>query len=239
MTTPIRPTGPEIPEYNEPIAFTRHEDSPSSGRVEPISLTLTKLALKITSSSEDDLLSIWIAGAREEFEDYCNRQLINATWQYALDTPPDYYQIEIPRPPLVSVDSITYDDADGTEQTLAASEYVVVKSGLFDGSPLSGVIDGHAKCGLVELAGGPGSIWPTTSGLSKSFRIRYTCGYGTTEAEIPSRIRGYLYRMVGHLYRNRHEATEKAIQQIALGSWPGMFNYKSTALHNLRPRRSA
>lgn len=232
MTTWVKPLGAIIPSVDRPVSFTLG-GSPLT-RVEPITVATAKLALKITSSSEDDLIAIWIAAARQMFEDITNRQIINATWEYALDTPPAWPVIELPRPPLISVDSVVYDDGDGNEVALDASSYNVLKSGLFDGSPASGVLDPYCGCGAIELASG--STWPTTSGLSRSIRIRRTCGYGETPDEVPALIKGALLFLVGHFYRNRHEVTEKALQQIPMGADMLMRGFKYAALQTTPPR---
>lgn len=235
MTTTAKPTGPIIGSVDRPVSFTMVEGSPASGRVEPITLAGTRAALKIPGSStaEDELIAIWIGSAREFFERITGRQIINATWEYALDDVPAWPRIELPRPPLFNVESVIYDDGDGNEVTLDASTYTVLKSGIFDGSPLSGALDPHCGCGAIELT--DGSSWPTTSGLGRSFRVRRTCGYGETPDEVPMSIRGHLYKLVDHYYRNRSVVTERGLSDVP-GAESALLEFKYSALQTLLPR---
>lgn len=230
--TTLKPIGQVIPSVDRPVSFTL-SGSPSA-RVEPITLASTKLALKITSSSEDELLTIWIAAARQWFEDQTGRQIINASWEYALDCVPAWPRIELPRPPLIDVESVIYDDGNGNEVTVDPSTYNVLKSGIFDGSPSSGVLDPFCGCGAIESKSG--STWPATSGLGRSFRVRRTCGYGATADEVPGLVKGALYFLVGHFYRNRHEVTEKSLQTLPLGANELMLGFKYSALQTTVPR---
>lgn len=232
-TTTLRPTGPIIRVVDRPVSFTLG-GSPIA-RVEPITLTEVKAHLKLGSStSEDSLLELWIQAARVYFEETTGRQIINATWEYALDAVPAWSVIELPRPPLFAVESVLYDDGDGTEQTLSSGSYTVNKSGIFDGSPSSGVLDPYCGCGSIELVSG--TTWPTTSGLSRSLRIRRTCGYGETADEVPGLIKAALLFLVAHFWRNRHEVTEKSLQSVPLGADILMRGFKYTALQTLAPR---
>lgn len=233
LLTMPRPTGPIIPSVDRLVSITTSDGSPST-RVEPITLDEAKLHLRVTSSSEDAIIRSWIAAARAWFEEQTGRQIINAVWEYALDQPPNWPVIELPRPPLVSVDSVVYDDGDGNEVTMSASDYIVHKSGIFDGSPESGVLDDYAGCGSIELASG--TTWPTTSALSRSFRVRRICGYGATAEEVPGAIKAALYFLVGHFYRNRSEVTVEAVKAIPLAADALIRNFKYRALPTLAPR---
>lgn len=225
MTTP-RPTGAAIVEWDpQPVSFTQ-AGSPLR-RVEPITLEIVKKhqRLPASSSSEDDLLNTWIAAARGWFEEYTGRQIINATYEYALDEVPAYNRIQIPRPPLISVESVTIDG-------VAFTDYSVIKSGIFDGSPLSGVLDPYCERGLIETP----SVWPTASGDARAVKIRFTCGYGSTVDEVPDEIKAVLYRLVESFSRNRSEVTSDPMNLLPIGAQTMMQTFKRRALQTLVPR---
>lgn len=232
-TTSLKPTGRIIPTVDRLVSITTSDGSPST-RVEPITLAEAKLHLRVTGTSEDTIIQGWIAAARAWFEEQTGRQIINAVWEYALDQPPAWSEIQLPRPPLTSVESVIYDDGDGNEITMSAAAYNVQKSGIFDGSPESGVLDDYCGCGSIQLPSG--STWPTSSGLAQSFRIRRVCGYGATADEVPGSIKAVLYLLVGHFYRNRAEVTVENVKEIPYGADAMIKNFKYRALQTLVPR---
>ncbi len=224
-----------IPSIDRPVSFTMSADSPQV-RVEPVSLDQAKAALRFSSTSEDLLIKGWIMAARSLFEEQAGRQLVDAVWEYALDGPPQSARIELPRPPLVSVSSVTYDDGSGTEQTLDASLYRVLPSVLLEGSPLTGVTDPYCTCGSIELVSG--SSWPATIG-SRSLRIRRTCGYGTTPEDMPALVQAALYFLIGHFHRNRSEVTDpgpgRTLVQIPMGADMLIRGFKYAAMQTHLP----
>lgn len=226
MTTPI-------PDVDLLVSFTVSDESPSS-RVEPLTLDDVKLALRLgDSTSEDALLRDYIASARAVFEELTGRQIINAVWEYALDGTPWDSFIELPKPPLISVDSIEYDDASGTATTFDRGSYRVLPSAVLEGSPPTGVLDPYCPCGVVQLASG--TSWPTTSGLMRSLRIRRTCGYGDSPTDVPAEIRSILRLIVGHSYRNRAEVTAETLHQVPMGAEARMKAFKYRALRTRKP----
>lgn len=96
-------------------------------------------------------------------------------------------EIYLPLPPLVSVDSIKYIDQDGTQQTLANTEY------------------------LVDLVSEParvmpayGKTWPGTRNQIAAVEVTFTCGYGAAAA-VPEGIKSWIKLRIGSLYEHREE----------------------------------
>ena len=94
---------------------------------EPISLDDAKAHLRVDHTSENDLITSLITSFRamvDGVDGTLNRALITQTWDLLLDAFPcgDEY-IEIPLPPLQSIESFTYKDTDGEVQTLTSSDY--------------------------------------------------------------------------------------------------------------------
>ncbi len=97
--------------------------------------------------------------------------------------------IVIPKPPLVSVQSVSY-SAAGADTTLDPSSYQVNKSGLF---------------GNISLT--YGKTWPAVDAGEESVRIAFTAGYGdgaTVRAKCPG-IRQALILLAGDAFRNRED----------------------------------
>jgi uncharacterized phiE125 gp8 family phage protein len=198
--------------------------------MEPLDLDETKRALKIDSSNtdEDTLVDVWIAAAREYFEEQTGRQVMASTREYALDAFPADRQIEIPRPMLLGVTSIVYDDASGTEQTVDASTYDVL-------APAGS----HSARGRVKLKSG--LSWPTIGACEpKSVRIRYVAGYGYALGDVPSLVVGALYFLVGHFYAYREEVQKlgggQTLAQLPMGASFIMQGFKYSALPTLLPQ---
>lgn len=171
----------------------------TSPTVEPVTLAEAKVYCRIDSdlTDEDDLLSSFISVAREQLEVHMGRALAPQTLRLVLDDFPRSGVIRIPRPPLVEVESVVYDDIDGEEQEIDAENYI------------------------VNFAGLPGTIrpvtsWPDAATAPGSVRITYRCGYATpvpmdgeegegeAEAEpLPARARQAMLYMINHMYEYR------------------------------------
>jgi uncharacterized phiE125 gp8 family phage protein len=155
--------------------------------IEPISLTEAKLHLRVDVSDDDNLITALIQAAREMAETITRRVLITQSWNYILDEFPDGDEIELPLPPLQSVEEITYKDQDGDDTTFSEDDYIV---------------NTDAEPGKVVLAYGkswPGaSLYPTGA-----ITVQFTAGYGDESTDVPMVIRQAMLLMIGHWYENR------------------------------------
>ena len=132
--------------------------------VEPVSLADAKAHLRLDSDADDAYVSALITAARERVELFLRRALITRAFEYTLDGFPEspalIYAtsvIDLPRPPLQSVESIQYMDSAGNVQTLAPEDYVVDTS--------------SSEIGRVALAWN--RFWPITRS-SINVRVRRT-----------------------------------------------------------------
>lgn len=134
-------------------------------------------------------------------ERIAGRTFVATQYEKRFDAWPGGTWLELPRPPLVSVDSVKYVDDEGTVQTLASSVYAV-RAGLF-----------HAG---VRLAFN--QSWPTARAEPDAIRVTFTAGYGTTGESVPEHYRAAVELLAGHLYENR-EATlvGTSIVEVPLG----------------------
>jgi hypothetical protein len=97
-------------------------------------------------------------------------------------------KIELPFPPLASVDFVKYIDKTNTLITLDPSLYTV---------------DGISEPAVLTPA--PDQYWPDTLNILNAVHIAYTVGYGAA-SDVPAGIKSWMLLRVGALYETREEA---------------------------------
>ena len=155
----------------------------------PVSLEEVKDHLRITlgNTDEDDYLQRLISAGVNYVQLFLRRRLITQTWYYYPACFPAGDVIVMPYGKLQTVTSIKYTDTEGTESTMAASEYIV---------------DNKQDPGRIVLD--YGEVWPSDSLYpSNPITIEYVCGYGVTSASIPEEIKQAILLFVSDLYENR------------------------------------
>lgn len=162
-----------------------------------VSLAEAKAMLLIDHTADDALISALIAAATVEAQGVAARSFVTQTWLLALDAWPDDGAVRLPRPPLQSVESVSYFDADNVEQTITATDYIVIA----DTTP-----------GLIVPAAG--KAWPTDLRSWSPIRIRYTAGYGTAAAVAVS-AQGEIVQLVKALAAVDYESREALSSQAA------------------------
>lgn len=170
--------------------------------VEPVGLSEAKLHLRIeeTDTEEDSLLEALITAARQTIELVTWRALCTQTLDLVLDEFPSGDTLELPRPPLVSVTSISYTLEAGTTSTLSTSVYGV---------------DTDSEPGRLYLK--PGQSWPSDSLYPVAgVRIRYVAGYGNP-GDVPRTYRQALLLLVGHWYENREQSQVQSMSELPFG----------------------
>lgn len=153
---------------------------------EPVTLTEAKSHLRVDTTDDDTLITELIKAARQVVENNTGRSLVTQTWRLSLDAfPRNSEAIRLERGPLVSVQSLTYVDTNGTTQTMAASKYVV------DTLHIEG-----------EVALAHGEAWPNTRGDRNAVLVNYTAGYGAASA-VPDALKAAIKLRLGDLFANR------------------------------------
>lgn len=143
----------------------------------PVSVTEAKEHLRLTDPTENTYVSMLISAATDHAQSFLSRALAPATYELVLDEfPADC--IAIPLPPLVSIESVTYIDADGATQTLAVDDYE------------TDTVNGRVV---------PADAWPTTKDTHNAVRIRFIAGY----EDAPCSIKAAILLLVADLYENR------------------------------------
>lgn len=135
---------------------------------EPMTLDEVKEGLRIEIAEDDAVLTRRLQAAREHVQDFTGRTLMETVYDLHLnDWPyPADAAILIPRPPLLTVDSISYIDPDGDSQTLGTSIYTV---------------DTSTEPARVYLA--PDQSWPSIRTQRKAITVTFTAGYSSSSTE--------------------------------------------------------
>lgn len=162
------------------------------------------LHLDDDQTDDDALILGLVRTAIERAETFTGRVLISQVWRMFLDRwpgkasevwwdgvregpetwlDPSPAEVDLPKPPLISVASVkTYDDDDAAT-TWAASNYFV---------------DTASEPGrIVPRTGVP---WPTTTRTANGIEITFTAGYGANPHDVPEAIRQGILEMVEKLY---------------------------------------
>jgi uncharacterized phiE125 gp8 family phage protein len=153
---------------------------------EPIALTEAKAQCRVDITDDDSYISTFlIPTAREYCEGVLNRALITQHWELSFDYWP-VFPFDVPLPPLISVESITYYDTTNTANTWDPSNYYV---------------DPDHEPGRIALNSGI-SLPTTALRLINAVKIDFTCGYGDATT-IPLKTKQAMLLLIGHWYNNR------------------------------------
>ncbi len=176
--------------------------------VEPVTLAEAKAHLRLDTDADDAYVSALVTAARERVELFLRRALITQAFEYTLDGFPTSQVIDLPRPPLQSVESIQYTDTAGIVQTLAPEDYVVDAS--------------SSEIGRVALAWN--RFWPITRSSINSIVIQFTVGYGDGAEDVPQVIKQGILIEISNLYENREDVVVgQNISMLSLSErllWP-------------------
>lgn len=133
--------------------------------------------------AEDDVLLAELIQDATDFLEGPNGiglAFLSQQWEYHLDAFPEV--ICIPLGPVISVDSITYIDSAGTEQTVAAADYKV---------------DTVRNPARIEPAFG--QAWPTPREEINAVKVTFTAGH----SNLPGDVKRAIAMLVAHWYQHR------------------------------------
>ncbi|MCB9949579.1 MAG: phage head-tail connector protein [Planctomycetaceae bacterium] len=163
----------------------------------PMTLANMKEHLRITHSSEDDYITDLMWSAYQWIEE--EAQITMSTTEYVLlldDFP--LGKIFLPKPPLVSIDSVTYYDSDNNSQSLVENTdfYLISPS--------------KQKAFLLPVST---SGWPVTYERPDAISIAFTCGADSLNLELQ-----LMRLLVGGMYENREaEVSGTITSSLKLG----------------------
>jgi uncharacterized phiE125 gp8 family phage protein len=148
----------------------------------PYSLAVAKSHLRYTTTAEDDNIEAYIKAAVDYAENYMWRKITRARMVATYDGFTDI--ITLPRPPLVTLEEISYRGEDGSFVALAPSNYE------------------------IDTISEPARIWPITNWPNvkdrASVKVTYIAGY--TSDDIPAGIVEALQLLVAYFFTSRSSA---------------------------------
>lgn len=179
-----------------------------------VTLDEAKAYLRITNVDFDDLIQTMIDASVSALDPassgWLGRALRPQTWEYRLPgfgpyqvydsyyhrlmEPEFHYRrhrhlnyIELPYPPLISIDSVKYDDGNGVEQTLIEDvDFRVIGVG------------GIKRAHIEPLYN---QTWPSSVRYDEeAVRVKFTAGYSETNDKMPGAIKQAVLLMVRSLY---------------------------------------
>ena len=162
---------------------------------EPLSVDDVKDDLGINTTDHDAKLRRYIVEGRNLAEKTLGRALITQTITYKIDEFPYDDEIYLPRPPLISVTSVSYIDSTGTTQTF--TNYST---------------DTTSQPGRIYL--NYGVDWPSTQDIENAITIVYQAGYGDASS-IPQNILGGIMLYVQErFYQSDSKYAENAMNNL-------------------------
>jgi uncharacterized phiE125 gp8 family phage protein len=165
--------------------------------IEPITADDVKLYARIDGSSEDDIIELFISAVREATEKYLGRALIEQTMIASLD----YFSkaemgavaytgddtIFLPRPPLISVTSLSVLDEEDVETIYDSDKYYV----------RADVEPGQL---IIKYENTPPLNYERFRG---GYKIVFQAGYGDEATDVPAAIRLGMIMWASDIYENR------------------------------------
>ena len=188
---------------NEPRLVTFLDDA------EPLTLAQARLQCRIDaegsppSHPDDDLLTAFVAVAREQVERFTGRALRYQRLRVALDAFADV--IDLPYSPVLAIESVSYVDGAGATVVLDAADYRL-----------------DVRTVPARLAPAVGTTWPTPAEVPGAVEIVYTAGYptgGSPDPEpVPRSLVHAMRLMLTHWYEHRSDVEATQHYEIPMGS---------------------
>ncbi len=154
--------------------------------VEPITLNEFKLFAKVETDAEDTSLRGFISAARIATEEYLGLALVQQTIRMLMDFWPSI-TVELPKPPLISVDDVFIIDEDDAETSYSSSNYYVITESM------------PGKLVLKQSVTFPINTNRNYGGFGITFKV----GYGADPSDVPRSIRDGISLWAATIYATR------------------------------------
>lgn len=183
-----------------------------------INLADLKSHLRLSTSDEDSLLTLYARAATQFVETKTRRALITRTFRLEMPEFPEAHgnSFELPLAPVASVQSIQYYDTQGVLTTWGAENYALDATSL--------------PPRIVPAYSVP---YPyVQSQHADGVQVNFTAGYGPTYASIPQGLQFVVMLLAGHFWANRMpvEAVGGAGTEIPYTLQFAMDTYKIASL---------
>lgn len=176
--------------------------------VEPLTLVEAKLHLKLLTSAvdvahpDDTAITGLISAARDFAEKFCSRSWAAATYE-ARGSDFDLLLL----PPVTALTTVKYIDSDGVEQTLSSTVYEQT---------------GDSDAPMLRLK--INQSWPAIYGQDDAVRVRFTAG--VAPANVPYLVKAAMLLMIGSLYENRQDVSDKQTFHMPRAAESLLFPYR-------------
>jgi len=137
-------------------------------------------------TADDTLIDNLVKGAMIEFEEYARIALLTQTWNLYLDKIGQ--KIELPRPPLQTVEHFYWYDENYTKTEMTAALYLT--------RVLSAAEPGY-------ILRKPSVSWEVYTTNGDGIKIEYTAGFGAAASAVPQDIIEAIMSIVAWRYENR------------------------------------
>lgn len=156
---------------------------------EPVSKAEAKTQLRERSTDYDTEITNLITEGRKYVEKMTGRALVTQTWKLYMDDLPSSFKV--PKPPLQSISSISYQDVNNSTQTLASSNYTV---------------DTNSEPARVvrSQTGSYPSIYTDLNVVT----VTFVCGYGNKE-DVPESLKAAILLYIQ--WRFDHDQTAREL----------------------------
>lgn len=177
-----------------------------------------------------------IEEAREYIEIHAGLAFITQTWRMTLDHwpgrreewwdgvqegsiamlyAPDYgCQIELPRAPLQSVDSLNVYGSDDVAVAVTVADVFVV--------------DAYSMPGRLSLRSG--ATWPIALRASNAIEINYIAGYGDAAADVPATMKRAIRMLAAKMYSERGDGCSVDDAYVSSGAKALVDNYRTVRI---------
>lgn len=183
--------------------------TPASATI--VSTAEAKAHLRVFHEDDDAYIDGLVAAAQDWIsgeKNWLGRAVVEQGWELTLCAFP-VGRVDLPKPPLKSVDGVFYTPANGVEVSLVGFRVLDV-----------GVADGGYILPAISAA------WPTTNGQPGSVRIAFKAGFAT----VPPSVKHAALLMIGHWYENREAASEVKITDLPMAVDALLYPYRSWAV---------
>lgn len=172
-----------------------------------LTLTEVKSELRVEQSEEDTLIALRLDAAERLVEEYCNRRLMLATYDFTLSGWPQR-GITLPFSPVVSVDSIKYYDGSNVQQTWASTNYHYNA----DAEPL-----------LISYVNDVPDLYENRTDL---VTVRFKVGYSSSEttatqqAAVPGGLKQAILKLITDLHYHRDDGVKEKMTTWQMFAYP-------------------
>lgn len=167
---------------------------------EPVSVETAKAHLRVDTTADDALIETYLKAARELCEGLARRSFVTQTFRLVLDDFPAS-SLKLPRPPLQSVDAVTYIDSNGDEHDWT-----------------NFVADARSEPGKITFSSLPNASLQESGAVA----IEFTAGYEST-ADLPNAFVLAILQTVAAWYEGREMGRvpngAKELLMSDRGSW--------------------